>query len=113
MKEPTGAHRNPLGQPIGPPLPDWTPRQRPPRTPLEGRLCRLEPLDAATHAQALHEEYAADPEGRNWTYLPYGPIIDSEWPALRTAFERWLDPANFDAQGRQRRRLSELQAERP
>ena len=209
---------------------------------MEGRLCRLEPLDAATHAQALHEEYTADREGRNWTYLPYGPfpsaaayasvvrsvqagddpvfhaivdrtsgrpvgvasylridpamgaievghlsyspalqrsaaateamylmmrrvfeelgyrryewkcdslnlasrraaerlgfryegtfrqmmvvkgrsrdsawysIIDSEWPALRAAFERWLDPANFDAQGRQRRRLSELRAARP
>jgi hypothetical protein len=36
--------------------------------------------------------------------------IDSEWPALRAAFERWLEPANFDAQGRQRARLSELTA---
>ncbi len=24
-----------------------------------------------------------------------------EWPALQAAFERWLDPANFDADGRQ------------
>jgi RimJ/RimL family protein N-acetyltransferase len=37
-------------------------------------------------------------------------ILDSEWPALRAAFERWLDPANFDAEGRQRERLSELTA---
>jgi RimJ/RimL family protein N-acetyltransferase len=35
-------------------------------------------------------------------------VIDREWPALRTAFERWLDPINFDADGRQHRRLSEL-----
>ena len=35
-------------------------------------------------------------------------IIDREWPALRDAFERWLAPANFDAGGRQRTRLSEL-----
>ena len=34
-------------------------------------------------------------------------ILDSEWPAVQ-APERWLDPANFDAQGRQRRRLSDL-----
>ena len=34
--------------------------------------------------------------------------IDSEWPALETAFETWLDPANFDAEGRQRQRLSDL-----
>ncbi len=27
-------------------------------------------------------------------------ILASEWPALRTAFERWLAPENFDAQGR-------------
>jgi RimJ/RimL family protein N-acetyltransferase len=36
--------------------------------------------------------------------------IDAEWPALRAAFERWLDPANFDASGRQRERLSDLTA---
>ena len=35
-------------------------------------------------------------------------IIDAEWPALRAAFERWLDPANFDAQGNQRVSLSSL-----
>src|SRR5579863_552409 len=35
-------------------------------------------------------------------------VIDSEWQALRAAFERWLDPANFDAEGRQRRTLASL-----
>jgi RimJ/RimL family protein N-acetyltransferase len=35
-------------------------------------------------------------------------VIDSEWPALRTAFERWLDPANFAPDGTQRLRLSSL-----
>jgi len=34
-------------------------------------------------------------------------MIDSEWPALRAAFERWLSPDNFDTQGRQRLRLQE------
>jgi RimJ/RimL family protein N-acetyltransferase len=29
-------------------------------------------------------------------------IIDSEWPALRAAFERWLAPQNFDAKGQKR-----------
>jgi RimJ/RimL family protein N-acetyltransferase len=37
-------------------------------------------------------------------------IIDNEWPALRGAFERWLDPANFDAQGRQRHSLASLRS---
>ena len=36
--------------------------------------------------------------------------VDTEWPALQAAFERWLDPANFDATGRQRERLSDLTA---
>ncbi len=36
--------------------------------------------------------------------------IDREWPALREAYERWLDPANFDEQGRQRLSLSSLTA---
>ena len=34
--------------------------------------------------------------------------IDAEWPSLKTAFETWLDPANFDAEGRQRQSLSSL-----
>ena len=32
-------------------------------------------------------------------------VVDDEWPALRTEFERWLAPANFDADGTQRSRL--------
>jgi RimJ/RimL family protein N-acetyltransferase len=35
-------------------------------------------------------------------------ILDSEWPALKAAFERWLDPGNFDGDGRQRVSLSAL-----
>ena len=35
-------------------------------------------------------------------------IIDRDWPALRARFERWLDPGNFDAEGRQRARLAAL-----
>jgi RimJ/RimL family protein N-acetyltransferase len=37
-------------------------------------------------------------------------VIDSEWPALRTAFEGWLDPANFDSAGRQRQALASLRS---
>ena len=38
-------------------------------------------------------------------------IIDKEWPALRRAYETWLDPANFDATGQQRRRLEDIRNE--
>lgn len=233
---------NPLGQPVGVPLPDWTPRPLPPRTPMTGRFCRVEPLDTGRHAAPLFDACALDAEGRNWTYLGYGPfpdvhayrswmtgavagsdplfhavvdaatdravgvasylridrgsgvievghlnfsplmqrspvateamalmmrrafdelgyrryewkcdslnapsraaaerlgftyegtfrqalvykgrnrdtawysITDGEWPAIRAAFDAWLDPANFDADGRQIRRLSELRLSPP
>ena len=35
-------------------------------------------------------------------------ILDREWPPLRRAFERWLEPGNFDETGAQRRRLTDL-----
>jgi RimJ/RimL family protein N-acetyltransferase len=38
-------------------------------------------------------------------------MIDKDWPALRAAFEAWLDPANFGPGGEQKRRLEELRAE--
>lgn len=31
-----------------------------------------------------------------------------DWPSVRAAHERWLDPANFGEQGRQRTALSAL-----
>lgn len=33
-------------------------------------------------------------------------IIDSEWPAMRAEYERWLNPDNFDANGAQKTRLA-------
>ena len=67
-------HTNHLGQPIGFPLPGWTARPRPPRTPMEGRYCRVEPIDADRHAADLHAANRLGTDGRNWTYLPYGPF---------------------------------------
>jgi RimJ/RimL family protein N-acetyltransferase len=32
-------------------------------------------------------------------------MIDSDWPRLKAGYEAWLDPANFDADGRQRDKL--------
>lgn len=48
-------------------------------------------------------------KGRNRDTAWYS-LIDSEWPAARSALERWLAPENFDAAGRQRMRLLELAA---
>jgi RimJ/RimL family protein N-acetyltransferase len=46
-------------------------------------------------------------KGRNRDTAWYA-IVDHEWPPLRAAFERWLDPENFDACGEQRRSLAAL-----
>ncbi len=35
-------------------------------------------------------------------------LIDREWPVVKQAFEEWLAPENFDAEGRQRLALSTL-----
>ena len=32
-------------------------------------------------------------------------MLDRDWPAIRAAYDAWLDPANFDADGRQRQPL--------
>jgi len=37
-------------------------------------------------------------------------MLDSEWPTRKAAFERWLDPENFDAHGKQKVGLSSLNA---
>jgi RimJ/RimL family protein N-acetyltransferase len=231
-------HRNDLGQPVGTPVPGWKGAERPSRTAMTGRYCRVEPVDPARHAEDLYRANSLDPSQRNFTYLTVGPfdsfeayrewivsavasedplwhtivdtasgkavgvstfmridprngaievgnlnfspllqrkpaateamylmmkrafelgyrryewkcdslnapsraaaqrlgfsyegifrqasvykgrsrdtawyaMIDSEWPELDKAFRRWLDPANFDAQGRQRDRLSDLTA---
>ncbi|GJD58243.1 GNAT family N-acetyltransferase [Methylobacterium dankookense] len=60
---------NAYGQPVGPDLSGWTPRPLPPRTPMEGRTCRLEPLDPETHAEELFAAFTAAPDGRSWTYM--------------------------------------------
>lgn len=35
-------------------------------------------------------------------------VIDKEWPVLKRAYEAWLDPANFDSKGEQKKRLEEF-----
>jgi RimJ/RimL family protein N-acetyltransferase len=103
--EPT---HNDLGQPIGFPLPGWAPPPAPPREPMQGRYCRLEPLAPDRHAESLFEADAADAEGRSWTYLPYGPFrTPADYRAWMGAtclsddplFFAILDPADGKAAG--------------
>lgn len=78
-------HVNPLGQPIGAPLTVSLPRPRPPRSPMQGQWCTLVPLDPEAHADALFQAYAADTQGRIWTYLPAGPFADL------AAYRDWME----------------------
>ena len=48
-------------------------------------------------------------KGRNRDTAWYA-CVDHEWPALRVAYETWLAPANFDADGDQRITLASLTA---
>ena len=50
-----------------------------------GRFCRIEPIDPAAHAEALHAANTTDTPGAMWTYLPYGPF------ASLTSYRAWLD----------------------
>jgi RimJ/RimL family protein N-acetyltransferase len=48
-------------------------------------------------------------KGRNRDTAWYS-ILDGEWPQVRDGFGRWLDPANFTADGQQRRSLAQCRA---
>ena len=72
--------RSPTGRPVS----GWTARPRPPRTPIEGRFCRVEPLESARHAADLFAANTLEGTGRNWTYLMQEPFDDLD------AYRRWL-----------------------
>jgi len=44
-------------------------------------------------------------KNRNRDTTWYG-MINAEWPEIRAAFDTWLDPANFDADGNQKAPLA-------
>jgi RimJ/RimL family protein N-acetyltransferase len=84
---------NSFGQPLSFPVAGWTPPGRPPLDPMLGRLCRLEPLEAAVHAADLFVANAKGVDARNWTYLPYGPFEHpSEYAAWVTSVAGRADP---------------------
>jgi|SRR6478609_3079773 RimJ/RimL family protein N-acetyltransferase len=78
---------NHLGQPIGFRVDGWMPPPAPDRSLLQGRLCRLEPLDAARHTEALYEANKLNLDGSMWTYMAYGPF-----DAFHT-YREWVDGA--------------------
>lgn len=82
-----GGGKNGFGQPVGPAVEAWVERARPARTPMEGRYCRLEPVDVEHHAAGLYSAYTDAPDGRDWTYLFV------ERPGDPAAFRAYLEKA--------------------
>lgn len=75
---------NHLSQPVGIAVQNWKPAAFPTRETMPGHFCRLEPLDPKRHTESLFKANALDQEGRNWTYLPYGPFADLE------SYRNWM-----------------------
>ncbi len=82
--------------PIGFLVPNWTPPSRPERVSIQGRYCRLDPLDSDTGATELFAAFGEDSEGIDWLYLPYGPFATTEeFGAWLSQIARSDDPLFF------------------
>ena len=68
-------------------LNNFIPPPHPKNTTLDGRLVRLDPLNAEQHAEPLFFANTQDGGVKNWTYLPYGPFDTV------AAFADWLKAA--------------------
>ncbi|MEO8849129.1 MAG: GNAT family protein [Casimicrobiaceae bacterium] len=90
------ARNNEFGQPIGASLPDWSARAAPPSAPIQGRFCRLEPINAARHGKSLHAAFSAAPDARDWTYMSSGPFADAaQFDAHLLRIAASTDPQHF------------------
>src|SRR3954453_8720114 len=58
--------------------------------PMDGRYIRIEPVDERFAAD-LHAANLNDVDGRNWTYLPYGPF------AHEADYRNWMAATCFGA----------------
>jgi len=70
------SNQSDFGQPIGYAVPGWTARQVPSRQAMQGRLCRVEPLDADRHGDDLFAANSLDQTGAGWTYMSMDAFAD-------------------------------------
>ncbi len=76
---------------------------------------KCDALNAASRRAALRYGFAYEgtfrqymiAKGRNRDTAWFS-MLDSEWPSRKANFERWLAPENFDADGRQKISLADL-----
>ena len=76
---------------------------------------KLNDPNAASHKAAQRMGFSFEGVFRQHQVKPYGnrdtawySMLDWEWPARRAAFEAWLSPQNFEADGTQREGLRDL-----
>jgi RimJ/RimL family protein N-acetyltransferase len=87
---------NQYGQPVGPAVQSWSARQRPPKTNMTGRYCRLEPVSTARHEAELFAAYMEAPDDRDWTYLFHErPTRREEFHAYLAKLQSSEDPLHF------------------
>lgn len=84
MKTPATS-QNQYQQPVGRPVHSWTGCAHPPRLPMIGQACRVEPIDVATHARDLFEANRKTADGSRFTYLGTEAFEDFE------AYAGWLE----------------------
>jgi RimJ/RimL family protein N-acetyltransferase len=76
---------------------------------------KCDALNAASRRAALRYGFVYEgvfrqnmiAKGRNRD-VAWFSMLDSEWPARKANFERWLEPRNFDSEGRQKLSLAAL-----
>jgi RimJ/RimL family protein N-acetyltransferase len=88
--------QNEFAQPVGAPLPNWKGATQPSRVTLEGRYCRLVPVNPVEHLNDLAEAYNSAADGRDWTYLSTGPFSTIEdYRAHLQKLASSTDPLHF------------------
>ncbi|ASV06413.1 GNAT family N-acetyltransferase [Leptospira interrogans] len=65
---------NSNNQPIGIKIQNWSIPKFPAKSVMDGKFCKLEPLDSEIHSKELYKANSLDKNGECWTYLPYGPF---------------------------------------
>lgn len=69
---------NDCNQEVGSLVKDWQPRPWPEKATINGKYCRLEPLNSNKHAAQLFEAYKKLGNDAIWTYIPVGPFDNFE-----------------------------------
>lgn len=88
--------KNQFGQRIGLPVSAWEAADVPRRSPIDGRLVRLEPLNPASHASGLFSSISLPEDEISWTYMHYGPFSSpTEFQIWLTGFCTRADPFFF------------------